>query len=112
MDTPGRAELLGMQGCKGYTHCCVCKHVFSPGIGAATQLLFGGYRRYLNDGSRGRLARVRFKGHVYEYRDDCTRAKPAFRDDISVRNAVAFARQRNHPYMGHKALPLLARWPG
>ena len=112
MDTPGRADLLGMQGCKGYTHCCVCKHCFSPGIHSARQLIFDGYRRFLNDNSRGRAKRVQYAGHVYEYSKDCTRPKPRLRNNASVRTAVAFSTQRNHPFMGHKSLPLLARWPG
>ena len=31
MDTPGRAELLGMEACNSYTPCHVCTHCFRPG---------------------------------------------------------------------------------
>ena len=31
MDTPGRAEMLGMQNCQAYQSCCVCTHTWSRG---------------------------------------------------------------------------------
>lgn len=112
MDTPGRADLLGMQACQAYTPCCVCKHCFSPGIGVSTKCLFDGYRRFLRVGSRGRRRRVVFDGHTYEYYQVSTRPPPQIRDDEFVRVAVAFAKQRAAPYLGHKTLPLLSKWPG
>ena len=112
MDTPGRAELMGMQGCKAYSHCCVCKHVFSPGIPPSKQLVFDGYRRFLNGQSRGRRRHVRHAGLLYEYASESSRGKPLLRDNESVRIAVAFAKQRQAPFMGHKSRPLLSRWPG
>ena len=112
MDSPGRAELLGMQGHMGYTSCCVCKHCFSAGIGTAKTCNFDGYRRFLKQGSRGRRKRVHYCSHTYEYEDDETRLKPKFRDDTFVRTAVAFVKQRHAPFLGHKGTPMLARWPG
>ena len=112
MDSPGRAELLGMQGHMGYTSCCVCKHCFSAGIGTAKTCNFDGYRRFLKRGSRGRRKRVHYCSHTYEYEDDETRLKPKFRDDTFVRTAVAFVKQRHAPFLGHKGTPMLARWPG
>ena len=47
MDTPGRAELIGMEGHMAYTSCCVCKHCFSPPIPPRTKCCFDGYRRFL-----------------------------------------------------------------
>ena len=112
MDTPGRAELLGMESCASYTSCCVCTHCFSPGIGAATKCIFDGFRRFLNTGSRGRNRRVRYDGEIYEYHKACDRRKPRMRDDEFVRTAVAFAKQRGNPFMGHKSVPLLSNFPG
>ena len=112
MDTPGRAELLGMESCASYTSCCVCTHCFSPGIGTAKKLIFDGYRRFLNIGSRGRRRRVLYDGESYEYHQVCDRPKPRMRDDEFVRAAVAFAKQRGNPFMGHKSVPLLSKLPG
>ena len=112
MDTPGRADLLGMQACTSYTPCCVCEHCFSPGIGAATQCVFDGYRRYLNPRSRGRRRRVVFDGILYEYYQAESRPKPRVRNDETVRLGVAFARQRDAPFLGHKSLPMMSLWPG
>ena len=96
----------------GYTSCCVCKHCFSAGIGSAKTCNFDGYRRFLRPGSRGRRRRLRFCGQIFEYHDNEARLKPQLREDVFVRNAVAFARQRQAPFLGHKGLPMLARWPG
>ena len=101
-----------MEACTSYTPCCVCKHSFSPGVGGATKCVFDGYRRFLNMGSRGRLQRVEYDGEHYEYHDVNSRTKAEIRDDVFVRTAVAFVKQRNAPYLGHKALPLLSRWAG
>ena len=112
LDTPGRADLLGMESCSSYTPCCVCTHCFRPGVGSATKLIFDGYRTYLGMNSRGRRRRVGFRGHLYEYYRECTRQPPKIRDNKSVRDAIAFARHRKSPYMGHKDLPLISRVPG
>ena len=112
LDTPGRAEMLGMEACQSYNACCVCKHSFDPPIGTAKKLLFNGYRRYLTAGSRGRRRRVLFRGHVFQYKNVEELPKPQLRDDDFVRHAVAFSKQRRSPYLGHKSIPLLARWPG
>ena len=112
LDTPGRADLLGMQNCSSYTPCCVCTHSMSPGIGTSTQCIFDGYRRYLRVGSRGRRRRVTYEGHVYEYYQEERRPKPKIRDMESVRTGVAFAKQRSAPFLGHKSLPMLSLWPG
>ena len=108
MDTPGRAELIGMEGHMTYTSCCVCKHCFSPPIPPRTKCCFDGYRRFLAIASRGRQRRVVYQGSVYEYRGVATRNKPEIRDDEFVRAAVAFAKQRRAAYLGHVSLPLLA----
>ena len=105
LDTPGRAELLGMESSQSFTGCCVCTHCWSGGK------IFDGYRRFLEPNSRGRQARVRHGGHVYEYCTEATRLKPKYRDNAFVRKACAFVKQRNHPFMGHKCAPLLSRWP-
>lgn len=112
MDTPGRADLLGMQACNSYTACCVCKHSFRPGIGSAKKLIFDGYRRFLDPTSRGRGTRVSYRGNSYEYYRICERAPPEVRTEEFVRNAVAFARLRKAAFLGHKAAPLISRWPG
>ena len=96
----------GMESSQSFTGCCVCTHCWSGGR------VYDGYRRFLADGSRGRCRRLRYKGHVYEYTSECVRTKPRYRDTGFVRLAVAFARQRKAPYMGHKIAPMLSLWPG
>lgn len=112
LDSPGRAEMLGFQGHMGYTSCCVCKHCFSPGIGTSKTCIFDGYRNFLQTASRGRRRRVQYRGQQFEYSCDATREKPQLRDDSFVRSAVAFVKQRKSPYMGHKSVPLLSKFPG
>ena len=112
LDTPGRADLLGMESCSSYTGCCVCKHCFSPGVGSATKLIFDGYRSFLGLQSAGRRSRVVYRGNTYQYHRACTREPAELRDDEFVRDAVAFARHRQAPYLGHKTLPMISRWPG
>ena len=105
MDTPGRAELLGMESVSSFTGCHVCTHCWSGGN------VYDGYRRFLDQTSRGRRRFVRHAGHVYEYTAACTRSEPRYRNNEFVRNAVAFAKQRDAPFMGHKSTPLLSLWP-
>ena len=107
MDTPGRAELLGMQACQSYQGCCVCTHCWSRG--PRTKCMFDGYRCFLNPGSRGRRARVCWRGHVYHYRDEERRPVPLTRDDNMVFAAVRMAKERRQPVVGHKHLPLLSQ---
>ena len=109
MDTPGRADLLGMQACNSYTACCVCKHSFRPGIGSAKKLIFDGYRRFLDPTSRGRGTRVSYRGNIYEYYRICERVPPNYlvppevRTEEFVRNAVAFARLRKAAFFGSQS---------
>jgi len=110
MDTPGRAELLGMKACQAYQSCCVCTHVFSKG--PRTKPMFDGYRSFLREGSHGRMRRVPFRGHVFEYRDEEVRPVPTRRDDSLVHAAVTAVKQKQQPILGHKSAPLLANWPG
>ena len=112
MDSPGRAEMVGMQGHMGYTSCCVCKHCFSPGIGRAKQCVFDGYRDFLQTGSVARQTRFNHENIVYQYSAVSTKAAPEFRTNKFVRDAIAFATQRRAPYLGHKSLPLLSKWAG
>ena len=110
LDTPGRAEVLGMQSVSGYQSCCVCTHCWSPGlIERACQ--YGGYRRFLVPGSRGRQSRVSQDGHIYEYGNVCTRSPPKYRNDDMVRTACALACERGRPTLGHKSVPLQSHWP-
>ena len=110
MDTPGRAEMLGMQNCQAYQSCCVCTHTWSPG--PRRKCMYDGYRCFLRMGSRGRDKRVVFRGHVYEYRDVEERPIPTRRDDGLVHAAVKMAMDRRQPILGHKRYPLLSQWPG
>lgn len=97
---------------QAYQSCCVCTSTWSKGIGPRAKCLYDGYRRFLKPGSRGRHRRVRFGGHVYQYRRVETRPIPRFRDDDFVRTTVMFAKRKRQPVVGHKSVPLLANWPG
>ena len=110
MDTPGRAELLGMQACQAYQGCPVCTHTWSRG--PRTKCMFDGYRAFQRVGSRGRRARVPWRGHVYQYRDEERRPVPTTRDDNLVFAAVRMAKERRQAVLGHKHMPLLSQWPG
>ena len=68
-----------MRACTSYTPCCVCKHCFSPGIGAAKKCIFDGYRRFVVPGSRLRRRRVVYHGNTYEYHEDEVRPKAGVR---------------------------------
>lgn len=41
-----------------------------------------------------------------------TRATPYYRTNDFVRSAIKYARRRGQPFLGHKMVPLPARWPG
>ena len=96
----------------GYTSCCVCKHCFSAGIGATRTCTFDGFRDFLVPGSVGRRTRLERDNVVYEYSVVSTKPTPELRDNVFVRSATAFAKHRKAPYLGHKEVPLLSRWPG
>ena len=96
----------GMESVQSFTGCCVCTHCWSR------MRVYDGYRRFLADGSRGRRRLVHYGGHVYEYTRECVRPKPKYRDTEFARLAVAFAKQRDSPYMGHKIPPMLSCWTG
>ena len=83
-----------------------------PGLGDETKLIFDGYRTHLPTASRGRRRRVGYRGRLYEYYRQCTRSSPKIRDNDFVGDAIAFAMHRKAPFMGHKRLPLMSRWPG
>lgn len=106
LDTPGRSELLGMESALSFTGCPICTHCWSGGR------VYDGYRRFLTPDSRGRRRRLRYQGYWYEYTRECSRLAPTYRDNKFVRTAVAFAKQRKAPYLGHKSTPLLSKWPG
>lgn len=89
-----------------------CLSCLRPGVGDATKLIFDGYRTFLPRNSQGRRRRVGFRGQLYEYYRECTRLSPRIRDNAFVRDAIAFAKHRKAPYLGHKFLPLCARFPG
>ena len=70
LDTPGRAEMLGMKACQAYQSCCVCTHTWSKG--PRRKCMYDGYRCFLREGSSGRKERVSFGGQTYQYRDEET----------------------------------------
>ena len=74
--------------------------------------MYDGYRRFLQEGSRGRQRVVHYAGEMYEYRDRETRPTPKMRDDSFVRACVTAAQRLRQPIVGHKHVPLLANWPG
>jgi len=95
-----------------YSFTLLCRACREPGLGDETKLIFDGYRTYLSTASRGRRRRVGYRGQLYEYYRECTRPPPKIRDNDFVGDAIAFAIHRKSPFMGHKRLPLMSRWPG
>ena len=110
MDTPGRAELLGMQSSGAYQSCCVCIHSWSTGF--VRKCIYDGYRRFLDKTSRGRQRELLYKGNTYEFRKVENMATPRLRNNQFVREAVAVAVTRGEPFLGHKCMPMLTAWPG
>ena len=102
MDTPGRAEMLGMQNCQAYQSCCVCTHTWSRG--PRTKCMYDGYRCFLPTGSPGRQQRVVWRGHVFHYRDCEARPIPERRTDSLVYASVKMAEDRRQPILGHSGL--------
>ena len=84
LDTPGRAEMLGMQACQAYQSCCVCTHTWTKG--PRRKCMYDGYRRFLRVGSSGRKQNVHFRGQTYEYREEEQRPVPKLRVDALVRH--------------------------
>ena len=113
MDTKGREELLSMTTCSSYQGCPACTHRCTKGtLVNRGHVICDGFRRYLCPHSRARQTRLRYRGHVYQYRNEETRSPPTTRDDNFVRKAVGMAAAGGRPFVGHKSEPLPARWPG
>lgn len=110
MDTPGRAELLGMQSSAAYQSCCVCTHSWSEGL--VKKCIYDGYRRFLSETSRARQREFRFRGITYEFRKVEHLVAPRLRNNQFVREAVAVANETGEPFLGHKCMSMLTAWPG
>ena len=110
MDTKGREELLSMTTCSSYQGCPTCTHRWTKGT--LLNVICEGFRRYLWPRARDRQTRFRYRGHLYQYRNEETRSAPTIRDDNFVRMAVGIAADGGRPFVGHKSEPLPARWPG
>jgi hypothetical protein len=111
MDTPGRAELLGLEASGAYQSCCVCLHDWTKGL--RSKCIYDGYRRLLTAGSQGRQQRLRYKSNVYEFKDICTESAPMHRTNQFVVEAVTVAvRNKLKAFLGHKHLPMQSEWPG
>ena len=98
-----------MQTCQAYQACPVCTHAFSKPL--TRGVVADGYRSFLPSRSAGRARRVRYKGHIYEYKDVERRPKPKYRSTEFVKQVLSIATSKN-PVLGHKTAPLLCRWPG
>ena len=64
MDTPGRAELLGMQACQAYQGCPVCTHTWTRG--PRTKCMFDGYRAFQRVEHESAFQNLVDPIHVYE----------------------------------------------
>ena len=107
-DTPGRRELLNMQAVTAFYPCPHCLHSWQPGLRGQT---YGGYRRFLPQGSAWRNKTFRFMGLLYEFRDQEARAPPRPRNDKNV--ALMAARGTPaRPFIGHKGLSFFSTWEG
>lgn len=107
-DTPGRRELLNMQAVTAFYPCPHCLHSWQPGLRGQT---YGGYRRFLPQGSAWRNKTFRFMGLRYEFRDEETRAPPLLRNDKNVALMAARGTLRR-PFMGHKGVSFFSTWEG
>ena len=81
-DTPGRRELLAMQAVSAFYPCPHCLHCWQPGL---RKQIYGGYRCFLPQNSEWRMARFRFRGLLYQFRDQEERPTPLLRNDKNVR---------------------------
>lgn len=107
--TPGRKDL---QACFNvHTYILPRDHSLTTHH-AGTQCCFGGYRRFLRLGSRGRGRHVRSGGHTYEYGGAEPLPTPAPRTLRTVIESLRCVEAVGIPFAGHKFAPLQAKWPG
>ena len=123
----------GMQSSTSYEgNCCVCVNTWTHGLAGfavpvpthpprlphqplthlGTQCCFGGYRKFLSVGSRGRERIVKSGGHTYQFGHREQLPPPAPRTMVSVRESLRCAEALGQPYAGHKSVPFPAQWPG
>ena len=96
-----------------YQSCPLCLHSWTAGATLdQTKCVFGGYRRFLSADSPARAETFRHRGMLYEYGYVERRDQPKKRTNEIVRAAATFATQRKVPFLGHKCLPLVSRFPG
>ncbi len=92
-------------------NCPMCQNTWTEAV-TGTQCCFGGYRKFLTPGSRGRQRRVRVHGHIYEYARDEPAPPPPKRSNGFARRCLAISEAIGRAYRGHKFTPLPARWAG
>jgi hypothetical protein len=73
--------------------------------------VFGGFRRFLPEGSPFREKTFAIHGQRYSFRDVESRSPPASRTNESAARCLAIA-TRTKAFRGHKALPFLSLWAG
>ena len=77
-----------------------------------TQCNYGGYRKFLKPGSRGRFIHVRSGGHTYQFGGPERLPTPAPRTLHTVIESLRCVEVVGRPHAGHKFPPLQAQWPG
>ncbi len=108
LDAPGRAEILQLKNHGGYDSCPHCHHVFEPGI--FKKPCYGGARVFLPRESHWRRREVQADGHTYTFATNETRSEPSVRTTQSAAENCHLT-TRSRAVRGHKALPLMSRWP-
>ena len=121
-----------MQSSSSYEgNCCVCVNTWTHGLAGiivpihpssrlphqplthlGTQCCFGGYRKFLSMGSRGRLPNVRSGGHTYQFGHAEQLPTPAPRTLDFVIESLRCVEALGLPFAGHKSAPMPAQWPG
>lgn len=86
-------------------------HIYST-THSATQCIFGGYRKFLFMGSKGRWQNVQSGGHTYQFSHAEDLPAPEPRTLRSTIQSLRCVEAVGRPYRGHKFAPLLAQWPG
>lgn len=108
LDTPGRREIMNMQSVTAFYPCPHCLHTWQPGLRGQ---IYGGYRRFLELGSRWRQREFTFRDNRYMFRDVETREAPIARTDSNVSVMVSLA-QETRPVCGHKGPRFMHKWLG
>ena len=109
LDSPGRAELLQVQSHSAIYGCPFCYINFDAGI--SSKPVYGGFRRFLGAEDPWRQRQFEFQGLVFQFADVEVRQTPQKRTTRSALECSELAMRWSRPFRGHKAAPLICRWP-